>query len=177
MRPVRAFGRAIAAVWHWLGGPWRSLKAFAVALVNMTRQQMRALFSVAMLGGIIALSFQNSGLILLVRSLLKDAAPGSLFGQMALNQQLWNNVIILVFCVSLALIVWGADYFTAKFKGFEASAGQGVDEARVAGARRVEAAAHDERKEIEQEAAPPTRATITDSGQIIPDVDFDKATE
>lgn len=86
---------------------------------------MRSLFSISMLGGIIALSFQNAGLILMVRQLLGDALPGSLIGQMALHQQFWNNAIIMVFCVSLALIVFGADYFTARVKGIELSAGKG----------------------------------------------------
>lgn len=173
---MRAIGRGIAAVWHWLGGPWRAFKGFWVALINMDRRQMRSLFSIAMLGGIIALSFQNGGLILMVRQLLKDAAPGSLFGQMALNQQLWNNIIIMVFCVSLALIVWGADYFTAKYKGGEISAGRGVDEARVEAAKRVEKAAHDEREAIEDEAAP-IPATVNQSGQIVPDDGFEDATK
>lgn len=167
--------RAIAAVWHWLGGPWRAFKGFWVALINMDRRQMRSLFSIAMLGGIVALSFQNGGLILMVRQLLKDAAPGSLFGQMAINQQLWNNIIIMVFCVSLALIVWGADYFTAKYKGGEISAGRGVDDARVEAAKRVEKAAHDEREAIEDEAKP-IPATVDNSGQIVPDDGFEDAT-
>ncbi len=151
-------GRAIAAVWHWLGGPFRAFRDLCIALVNMSRVQMRALFSIAMLGGIIALSFQNTGLILMVRQLLGEARPGSLFGQMALNQQLWNNVIITVFCVSLALVVWGADYLRAKYKDAEISAGNGVDEARLEGAKRVEAAAHEEaaavKDEIEANPAP-----------------------
>ena len=127
MNLLRAIGTAIATVWAWLGGPWRSLKAFALALINMDRRQMRSLFSIAMLGGIIALSFQNVGLIAMVRTLLRDALPGSLFGQMALNQQFWNNIIIMVFSVSLAMIVWGADYFTAKYKGGEFTAGNRGD--------------------------------------------------
>jgi hypothetical protein len=157
---VKAIGRAFAAVWHWLGGPWRSLRALAIALVNMSRVQMRALFSIAMLGGIIALSFQNTGLILMVRQLLGEARPGSLFGQMALNQQLWNNIIITVFCVSLALVVWGADYLRAKYKDAEISAGTGVDEARLEGAKRVEEAAKEEAAAVKDEIeAHPTPAT------------------
>lgn len=136
---------------------------------------MRSLFSIAMLGGIIALSFQNAGLILMVRQLLGDALPGSLFGKMALNQQLWNNGIIALFCVSLALVVWGADYFTAKYKGGEISAGRGVDEARVEAAKRVEDAARDEREAIEDEAKP-IPATVDNSGQIVPDDGFEEAT-
>ena len=149
-------GKGIAGFWRWLGGPFRAFKAFLVALINMDRRQMRSLFSIAMLGGIIALSFQNGALILMVRELLGEARPGSLFGQMALNQQLWNNGIISLFCVSLALVVWGADYFTAKYKGGEISAGNAeADAARIEAAKRVEQAAKDERKVIEGEAAHP----------------------
>lgn len=122
---MRAIGKSIAAIWWWLGGPWRSFKALAVVLVNLSRQQMRALFSIAMLGGIIALSFQNIGLIWEVKALLGQAKE-TLFGEMVLAQQFWNNVIIMVFCVSLALIVFGADYFRAKYGDAEFSAGRGA---------------------------------------------------
>ena len=107
---------------------------------------------IGLLGGIIALSFQNAGLILMVRQLLGDALPGSLFGQMALNQQFWNNAIIMLFCASLALIVWGADHFTAKVKGAEISAGKAAREG-------------------------PISASINNAGDIVPDDDtFDRDT-
>lgn len=174
MRFFRAIGRGIAATWHWLGGPWRSLKAFCIALINMDRRQMRSLFSIAMLGGIIALSIQNMVLIALVRDLLGQVA-GTLFGNMVTNQQLWNNIIILVFCVSLALIVWGADYFTAKYRGLDISAGSSEAEARVAAARRVAEAAAEEKREIEDEAEP-VKATVADNGDIVPDDNFEENT-
>lgn len=155
---LRAIGRAIAAVWHWLGGPWRTLKALVIGLVNMDRRRMRSLFSLAMLGGIMALSFQNGFLILMVRQLLGDALPGSLFGKMALNQQFWNNIIIMLFCVAMALVVWGADYVSAKYKDFEVGAGNRHD-SRVAAAKQVEQAASDEREAIENETQPPLQTT------------------
>ena len=93
------------------------------AMVSLDGQQVRSLFSVAMLGGIVALSTQNMALIMLVRELLRQAGPGSLFGQMALTQQFWNNVIITLFAVSLALIVWGAAYLRAKYGNFELATG------------------------------------------------------
>ncbi len=173
-------GRALAAVWHWLGGPFRVFRDLCIALVNMSRVQMRALFSIAMLGGIISLSFMNTGLILMVRQLLGEARPGSLFGQMALNQQLWNNVIITVFCVSLALVVWGADYLRAKYNGAEITAGNGADEAMIAGAKRVEDAAHEEAAAVKDEiadAAAPKPATIDPTGQIMPNDGFEDATK
>lgn len=99
---------------HWLGHPFRCMARACIALINLTQTQIRALFSLGMLGGIIALSFQNIGLIVMVRRLLRDAAPGSLFGQMALNQQFWNNAIMAGFGLILGLVVFGADYFRAK---------------------------------------------------------------
>lgn len=105
---------SLATFFNWLGHPFRSCARAFTALINMTQTQIRALFSLGMLGGIIALSFQNIGLIMMVRRLLRDAAPGSLFGQMALNQQFWNNAIMAGFGLILGLVVFGADYFRAK---------------------------------------------------------------
>lgn len=107
--------------------PFRAIGNFLRALINMDRRQMRALFSVAMLGGIVSLSFQNIGLIMMVRNLLKDAAPGSLFGQMALNQQWWNNAIMAGFATILGMVVWGADYLKAKYGDKELEAGKKGD--------------------------------------------------
>lgn len=114
-----------AGVGRWLGTPFRAIGAVARFLVNMNRQQMRAIFSLAMVGGIIALSFQNAGLILLVYKLLGDATPGSLFGRMALNQQFWNNIIMAGFAVILGLVVFGADWFRAKYGDKEVNFGRG----------------------------------------------------
>ncbi len=115
----------IAAFFHWLGTPFRAFGDFLRALVNLTRQQMRAIFSLAMLLGIIALSFQNMALLYWVFSFLKNEAPGSLFGQMALSQQMWNNAIAAGFAAIVALVVWGADYLKAKYGGVEIEAGDG----------------------------------------------------
>lgn len=110
---------------HWLGTPFRAVGNFLRALVNLTRQQVRAIFSLAMLLGIIALSFQNMLLLYWVFSFLKGAAPGSLFGQMALSQQFYNNAISAGFAAIVGLVVWGADYLKAKYGGVELEAGDG----------------------------------------------------
>lgn len=99
---------------RWLGYPFRAAANAARLLINLSQTQIRALFSLGMLGGIIALSLQNIGLIVMVRRVLGDAAPGSLFGVMALNQQWWNNAIMAGFGIILGLVVFGADYFRAK---------------------------------------------------------------
>lgn len=44
---------------HWVGYPLRAIAGAFRVLVNLSRQQMRSLFSVAMIGGVIALSTQN----------------------------------------------------------------------------------------------------------------------
>lgn len=104
----------IGVFFRWLGHPFRVCGRAFVVLINMTQTQIRALFSLGMLGGIIALSLQNIGLIVMVRRALGEAAPGSLFGAMALNQQWWNNAIMAGFGVILGLVVFGADYLKAK---------------------------------------------------------------
>lgn len=114
-------GEAIRAVFRAPGNVCRFL-------VNMSRTQMKSVFSLAMVGGIIALSFQNAALIVLVYRLLGDATPGSLFGRMALNQQLWNNAIMAGFAIILGLVVFGADYFRAKYGDGEVGFGKGTGE-------------------------------------------------
>lgn len=117
--------RWLRAILHWLGTPFRAFANFLRALINLSRQQMRAIFSLAMLLGIIAMSFQNMFLLYWVFSFLKGAKPGSLFGQMALSQQFWNNAIAAGFAAIVALVVWGADYLRAKYGGVELEAGDG----------------------------------------------------
>lgn len=108
---------------QWLGHPFRVFGNFLRTLVNLTRTQMRAIFSLAMLGGVIALSFQNLGLMLMVDK--RAASAESLFGQMALNQQWWNNAIMASFATILGLVVWGADYLKARYADIELETGRG----------------------------------------------------
>lgn len=115
----------LAAFLHWLGHPFRAFGALLRALVNLTRIQMRALFSVAMLGGIISLSFQNIGLIILVDK--RDGDVSSLLGKMVLSQQFWNNAIMGSFALILGLVVWGADRFRMKSRIAEIEAGTRPD--------------------------------------------------
>lgn len=110
---------------RWLGHPFRCCANMFRVLINLTQTQIRALFSLGMLGGIIALSLQNIGLIVMVRRTLGEASPGSLFGQMALDQQWWNNAIMAGFGGILGLVVFGADYFRAKVDSKEIEFGSG----------------------------------------------------
>jgi len=110
---------------RWLGHPFRCCANMFRTLINLTQTQIRALFSLGMLGGIIALSLQNIGLIVMVRRTLGEASPGSLFGQMAMDQQWWNNAIMAGFGGILVLVVFGADYFRAKVDSKEIEFGSG----------------------------------------------------
>lgn len=116
----------LRAFFHWLGTPFWAFGNFMRALVNLTRTQMRAIFSLGMLGGIVALSFQNLGMLYLVYAKgISDKE--TLFAQMALSQQFWNNAIMAGFAAILGLVVFGADYLRAKHGGFEFAAGKGED--------------------------------------------------
>ncbi len=119
--------RYIAAFIHWLGHPFRAIGAALRALVNLSRIQMRAIFSLAMLGGIISLSFQNMALIVLVDRRGEAVQIVSLMGKMVLSQQFWNNAIMACFATILGLVVWGADRFRMKSRIAEIEAGRGPD--------------------------------------------------
>jgi hypothetical protein len=118
--------RYIAAFIHWLGHPFRAIGDALRALVNLSRIQMRAVFSLAMLGGIISLSFQNMALIVLVDQ-RGEIEIASLLGKMILSQQFWNNAIMGAFALILGLVVWGADRFRMKSRIAEIEAGRGPD--------------------------------------------------
>lgn len=99
---------------HWCGHPFRCCARGLMVLINLSREQMRALFSVAMIGGIIALSTQNMVMIIIEWLGVDHTPVGSLLGRMMLNQQWWNNAIMAGFAMILGLVVFGADYFRAK---------------------------------------------------------------
>ena len=119
--------RYFIAFIHWLGHPFRAIGDALRALVNLTRIQMRAIFSLAMLGGIISLSFQNIALIVLVDQ-RGEVKIVSLLGKMVLSQQFWNNAIMACFATILGLVVWGADRFRMKSRIAEIEAGRGPNE-------------------------------------------------
>lgn len=117
----------LSAFLSWLGHPFRMIGNFMRALVNLSRIQMRAIFSLAMLGGIVSLSFQNIALIVLVDRRGDAVALTSLLGKMVLSQQFWNNAIMACFATILGLVVWGADRLRMKSRIAEIEAGRGPD--------------------------------------------------
>lgn len=95
---------------------------------------------------------------------------------LALNSHFAIGTLALCLAVLVVIVMAGGRLsFKASKSGIEADVGR--DDGKVEGARRVEAAAREERKEVEAEAKPPTPATIAPSGQIVPDDGFEDATK
>lgn len=113
---------------RWIGHLFRSVSRGCMFLINLNHTQIRALFSLGMLGEIIALSLQNIGLIIMVRRAFGEASPDSLLGHMAMDQQWWNNAIMAGFGGILGLVVFGADYFKFKHGKTEGGFGKGDTE-------------------------------------------------
>lgn len=91
------------------------------ALVGLSRQQVRSLFSVALIGGIIALSTQNV-LYTFVAWRAVDRVP--LFA-LVQEQMRFNSALSAWFALILGLVVFGADYFRARLGEKEIEFGDG----------------------------------------------------
>ncbi|AIT81210.1 hypothetical protein [Novosphingobium pentaromativorans] len=100
---------------HWLGHPLRAVVSALTVLVNLTRQQMRALFSLAMIGGMISLSGQNFIYTYFARrAVARGEAYRPLF-DLIQEQMRFNSALVAWFAVILGLIVFGADWLRAKW--------------------------------------------------------------
>jgi hypothetical protein len=110
-----------------------------------------------------------------------DASVQACFGllnkqvdALALNSHFAIGTLALCLAVLVVIVMAGGRLsFKASKSGIETEIGR--DDGKVEGARRVEQAAHDERKAIEDEAKP-IPATVDKSGQIVPDDGFEEAT-
>lgn len=118
---------ALRTFFQWLGYPFHMLGRAAMVLVNLNRQQMRSVFSLGMLGGIVAMSLMNVVMLYWAYVATVPIERESLVGVMALKQQFWNNAIMGGFALILGLVVWGADYLKAKFGDREIEAGSRED--------------------------------------------------
>lgn len=109
------------------------------ALLSLTRQQVRSLYAIAMLAGIVALSAESWVLLGLA-----SGAEGQWF-QLLLERLRIVSGLTGLFALIVALTVFGADYFKAKFRDVEFESG-----AKQA-AREVADAADDKAAQIEGE--------------------------
>lgn len=103
----------IATFFRWLGTPLR-------ACINLTRPQVRSLYSVAMLCGIIALSAQGGVLIWLAEEAALANPP---WFKLLVEVVRYVFALIAMFALIVALTVFGADYFKAKWGDTEFEAG------------------------------------------------------
>lgn len=113
--------------WDFVTRPFRAIIAGIMVLVNLSRLQMRALFSIAMLGGMIVNSFYNMFYINLVHHMVKEGEVNMSFFGMILEQMRFNSGLTGWFALILGLIVFGADYLRAKHGDTEISFGKGDD--------------------------------------------------
>lgn len=117
----------VAAFFRWLGHPFRALANAFSLLVNLTSRQIKALFSLAMLGGMITLSFQNIGLTYAAKDATEKGDVYARFFNLIQEQMRFNSGLIAWFAVIMGLIVFGADYFRAKVGDKEVGFGRGKD--------------------------------------------------
>ncbi len=93
------------------------------AVINLTRQQIRSLFSVAMLSGIIALSVENWSMLALAYHAMEQGEPFTAWFGLLLERTRYNSGLQAWFALIMGLVVFGADYFRAKWGDREFSAG------------------------------------------------------
>lgn len=110
---------------RWLGHPLRSLALALSVLVNLSRQQMRSVFSLAMIGGMVALSTQNVLYAYLARRAVDQGAAYQPLFALILEQMRFNSALVAWFALILGLVVFGADYFRARLGEKEIEFGEG----------------------------------------------------
>lgn len=117
----------VGAFFHWMGHPFRAAANAFSLLVNLTSRQVKALFSLAMLGGMISLSFQNAMLTYAAKDATERGDVYARFFDLIQEQMRFNSALIAWFAVIMGLIVFGADYFRAKVGDKEVGFGRGQD--------------------------------------------------
>lgn len=107
--------------WRFLGTPFR-------AIVSLSMRQVRSLFAISMLAGIIALSFENWVIIGLAHNAVEGGEMFRIWFDLLLERTRYNSILQGFFAFIMGLIVFGADYFRAKWGDKELSAGNGAGE-------------------------------------------------
>lgn len=101
-------GNLTQRFWRFLGTPFR-------AIVSLTFRQVRSLFSIAMLCGIISLSVENWVMMALAHhSVAAGETMGAWLG-LIIERTRYNSGLQAWFSVILGLVVFGAEYLRAKW--------------------------------------------------------------
>lgn len=105
---------------RWIFSPFRWA-------VYLERAQMRNLFSVFMLLGIMATSITNWAYMGFAYVAISNGASLAWVG-LIIEQTRFNSGLIAWFAFIMGAIVFGADFLRAKFGDKELSMGKGVDD-------------------------------------------------
>lgn len=117
----------VSAFFRWLGHPFRALANAFRLLVNLTSQQIKALFSLAMFGGMISLSAQNALLTYVAKQAVEQGDTFRSYFDLIQEQMRFNSGLIAWFALIMGLIVFGADFFRARIGDKEVGFGRGQD--------------------------------------------------
>ena len=94
------------------------------AAFDLDRRQVRSVFSLALLGGIIALSVENWILLALAYDAIRDGGSLKVWWGLLIERTRYNSALQGWFAVIMALVVFGADYFRAKYGDSEVGFGR-----------------------------------------------------
>lgn len=97
-----------ARFWHWLGTPFR-------AIVALLFRQIRSLFAIAMLVGIMALSVENWVLVGIAHHAVSGGESMSGFFALLIERLRYNSALQAWFAVILGAVVFGAEALRAKW--------------------------------------------------------------
>lgn len=106
-----------ARFWRFLGTPFR-------AIVALNFQQVRSLFSIAMLCGIISLSIENWAYMALAHHAISEGETLKAWLGMLIERTRYNSALQAWFAFIMGLIVFGAEVFRARWGDKEISAGK-----------------------------------------------------
>lgn len=109
---------------HWLGTPFRALSASFQFLVDLTQQQLKSVLTLAMIGGMIALTGVNVWYTYRAEAAVTKGHEYHNFFLLLQEQLRFNSGLIGWFALIMGLIVFGADYFKAKWGDKEAGFGK-----------------------------------------------------
>ena len=117
--------RAWKAVMHWLGTPFRAVSNSFQFLVDLTQQQLKSVLTLAMIGGMVALTGVNIWYTYRAEAAVGQGPEYHSFFELLQEQLRFNSGLIGWFALIMGLIVFGADYFHAKWGNKEFGAGKG----------------------------------------------------
>ena len=110
---------------EWLSRPFVATRDMVLWFINLNRTQMRNVFSLFMLAGILALSTTNW----VYMGLAKSASQKNdlIWLGVVIEQTRFNSILIGFFAFIVGGIAFGADYLRAKHGDTELALGKGKD--------------------------------------------------